>query len=148
MIPAAQAVAVGNHLDADYVVLTYVRKTVVGAGAGKPQVVTVATADGQGAELNVFSRRTLAVRCDFMIVRALDGEVVAEKTAEAEAEREMRYAVQVGDAKDLLLSKEQHRLLDRRRLAQADRSLEKDTAAALAKALGDAYYAELTRRLP
>jgi len=148
VLPAAQAVAVGNHLDSDYVVLTYVRKCVVGAGSAEPQTIQVATEDGQGAELQVFSRRTLVVGCAFQIVRVLDGEVVAEKTARAEAERKMRYAIQVGDAKDLLLTKEQHKLLDRRRLAQADRSLEKDTAVALAKALGVAMYEELRQRLP
>jgi tetratricopeptide (TPR) repeat protein len=148
VLPASQAVAVGHHVDADYVVLADVRGCVVGAGAEKPQIVKVATTDGRGAELRVFSRRTVTVDCDFRIVRVVDGAVVAEKSARADAENRLRYAVQVGDAKDLLLTEEQHRLLDGRRLAEVDRSLEKDTAAALAKALGVAYYEELRRRLP
>jgi len=147
VLSPAQAVAIGNHIDSDYVVLTYVRRSVVGAGPGEPVQVNVATRDGKGAVINVFSRRTLVVGCEFRIVRVLDGEVVADKTARAEAERKMRYAVQQGDARDLLLTEEQHRLLDRRRLAEADRSLEKDTAAALAEALGAAVYEEMLKQL-
>ena len=100
VISPAQAVAIGNHIDADYVVLTYVRRSVAGAGPGEPVQVNVATKDGKGAVINVFSRRTLVVGCEFRIVRVLDGEVVADKTARAEAERKMRYAVQQGDARD------------------------------------------------
>jgi hypothetical protein len=59
----------------------------------------------------------------------------------------MRYAVLKGEAKDLLLTEEQHRLLDRSRLDEADRGLIKDASAALAKAIGTTTYTELLKQL-
>jgi len=148
VITSQQAATVANHLDAAYVVLTYVRRSVVGGGGTEPVVEPVATKDGAGAEILVYSHRTLTIGCIVRIVRATDGEVVAEKTVRADAERKMRYAVKTGGAKDLLLTEKQHRMLDRRRLAEADRSLEKDATAALAKAIGIAVFDELLKQLP
>jgi len=142
-----QAVAVGTHLDADFVVLTYVRRSVVGGGTREPVVVAVATKDQKGAEILVYSRRTLVVDCVLRIVRVSDGEVVADKSVRAEAVRKMRYAVKRGDPKGLLLTEEQHRLLAPRRLEEADRRLERDTTDALAKALGVAVYDEMLKQL-
>jgi hypothetical protein len=146
-LSARQARAVGEVLRADFVVASSVRRVKWDAGE-TPVVRKVKTKDGPEAEILVYRRRSIVVVCAFFIVRVADGAVVAEGTVESDAVRDATHAVYDGDTGALLLTQQQHRWFDRRRLAEVDRAIEREAAEGGAKGLAEAAFQEIARRLP
>lgn len=142
-----QARTVGKLLGAHFTVVT----NVAGCAYDRkqaPRAHSVKTRDGPPAEILVYPRRTLAVQCVFRIVRVDDGQLIAEGTVSSKAERRLKHAVYDGDMRGLLLTREEHKWFDEHRRADADRELERETAAALADGVAGAIFEELLRHLP
>jgi len=142
-----QASAIGQMVAAEFAVVANLRECVLDRGE-KPKVHPVKTKDGPDAEILVYRRRTLAVRCVFRIVRVADGQLLGDGTISADVERKMRHAAYDGDRRALLLTQQEHRWFDRRRLADVDRELQREASRALADGLAAAVFEEVTRQLP
>jgi tetratricopeptide (TPR) repeat protein len=142
-----QAQAIGQMVGAEFAVVSNLRACRFDAGE-KPQVQAVKTQAGTTAEVLVYQRRSLVITCAFRIVRISDGSVVTEGTVTADAERRTRHAVYEGDMRALLLTQEQHRWFDARRLTEVDREIEREAAAGLAEGLAGAVFEQVLQRLP
>jgi hypothetical protein len=142
-----QARAVGTQLDADFAVVAYLTRCGYDR-RDKPASYTVATRDGTGAQILVYSQRVLEVTCMFRVVRVESGKVVAEGTMDTGAARRLRHATYGGDMRKLLLSQKEHAWFDKKRRANVDRELERETATQLSEALAGAVYTEVTKLLP
>jgi len=142
-----QAQATGQLVGAHFAVVANVRGCRYDPGE-RPQVQTVQTQAGTTAQILVYQHRALVVTCEFRIVDVADGRLVAEGTVTADAERRSRHAVYDGDTRGLLLTQEQHRLLDPRQLADVDREIEHEVAAGVAKGLAGAIFEQVLQRLP
>ncbi|MHC4937491.1 MAG: hypothetical protein ACYTHK_00805 [Planctomycetota bacterium] len=142
-----QVSAVGQMLGAEFAIMTEIAQ--VGIDRGEtPEKRPVKVKDGPDAEILLYRRRTLALRCNYHVVRVADSRLVADGTVSADVARKARHAVYDGDRSVLLLTQEEHRWFDRRRLAEVDRALEREAASILADGLAAAVYEEVTRRLP
>jgi hypothetical protein len=104
--------------------------------------------DGGQAEILLYGRRTLTVRCAYRVVNVHDGRVVAEGHIDTADGRRKRHAVYAGDRRELLLTTEEHAWFDPRRLREADREIEREIARALAAGLAEAVYGDVGRHLP
>jgi hypothetical protein len=142
-----QASAIGQMVAAEFAVVANLRECALDRGE-KPQVHPVKTKDGPDAEILVYQRRTLTVRCGFRIVRVADGQLLGDGTISADVERKVRHAAYDGDRRALLLTQQEHRWFDRRRMADVDRELQREASAALADGLAAAVFEEVTRHLP
>jgi tetratricopeptide (TPR) repeat protein len=114
----------------------------------QPEKRIVKRRDGGQAEILVYRKRTLFVRCAYRIVNVHDGRVVAEGHLDTSDGRRRRHAVYAGDSRELLLTAEEHGWFDRRRLRDADREIERAVARALAGGLAEAVYGDVIRHLP
>ena len=141
-----QARAVGKVLDADFVVALsinscqYDRKLT-------PVLREVATRDGKGATVRLYKKRVLNLSCAWRNVCVEDGRVQRSGEIKIEASRDLLHAVYDGDDSQLLLTREQHQWFDERRLAEADRALEREIAPNLAKHLAGNIYGNLEYNL-
>jgi len=114
----------------------------------KPAPHTVKRRDGGQAEILLYRRRTLTVRCAYRIVDAHEGRVVAEGHLDMTEGRPRRHAVYAGARRELLLTTDEHAWFDPRRLREADREIEREVARALAAGLAAAVYGDVVRHLP
>jgi len=146
-LSARQAQTVGQMVSADFAVVANVRRARFD-GRETPRVQVVKTRDGNTAEILVYDRRFFEATCEFTIVRVADGRVIADGTVTADAERRLRHAAYDGDTGALLLTQEQHRWLDPRRTAEADREILREAAAGLAEGLASAAIEKITDHLP
>lgn len=147
VLSGPRAATVAQRVDAGFVAVPFLVRCDYDTDE-KPGKHTVRRRDGGQAEILLFRRRTLAVRCAYLIVDVHTGKVVAEGHLDASEGRPRRHAVYAGDRRDLLLTAEEHAWFDPRRLREADREIEREIAGALASGLAAAVYGDVVRHLP
>ena len=143
-----RARTLGQGLRARYVVVVFVAACDYDRQE-QPAHHVVATRNGHRLEIKHYRKRSIAVRCEFRLVDAHDGNVVAEGRVAAVGERDHTHGVVYqGDADDLLLTREEHSWFDEHRLREVDREIEREIAQALARGVAEAVLNEVTQRLP
>ncbi|MEM8883021.1 MAG: hypothetical protein AAGD14_03040 [Planctomycetota bacterium] len=130
-----QAAVVGEQLGAQYVVVPWIARASIGVGKEGTKVA-VPTTDGGTAEIETFQRRDLVAFYRFRVVRVLDGQTaVTQDDVRIKAGTKVKSAIYGGDMTKLLLTQEQHRWFDGKRLAELDRKMTREVAHALAESL-------------
>ncbi len=142
-----RASTVAQSLEGDFAVVLSVVRCEFGAGGGG-ELRSVARANSEPAEVHFYRTRVLNVRCRFSIIDARSASVLVEGDVDAYATRKAPHAVYHGDEGTLLMTKEQHRWFDRRRLRDADRELERTAAKDLAAGIAQAVYDGILKNLP
>jgi len=147
VLSGPRAATVAQRVDAAFVAVPFLVRCDYDAEE-RPARQTVKRRDGGQAEILLYRKRTLAVRCAYRVVDVHTGQIVAEGHLDAIEGRPRRHAVYAGDRRELLLTSEQHAWFDPRRLREADREIERDVAGALAAGLAAAVYGDVIRHLP
>ena len=143
-----RAALLGEQLGAEFIAVAHIARCKHDAhGTATSHIAT--TRDGREAEILVYRRRSMDVRCVFRIVD-VTGQVVAEGRLDAQGSRKHTHAVHANGARagELLLTREEHDWFDAGRLQEVDREIERDIAHQLAKELAEAVLNEVTKRLP
>lgn len=147
VLSGPRAATVAQRVEAAFVAVPFLVRCDYDAEE-QPEKRVVKRRDGGQAEILVYRKRTLFVRCAYRVVNVHDGRVVAEGHLDTSEGRRRRHAVYAGDSRELLLTAEEHGWFDRRKLRDADREIEREVARALAAGLAEAVYGDVTRHLP
>lgn len=148
-LTTSAAAEVGRAVDADFVVLPQLTTLSWEETDVKEERRSVRTREGRDT---TFTIRSLTLRLtgevEYLVVDAASRRITLEHTASARVEQPLRYAVYLGDARTLTLSREQRALFNPDLVGDVEQKLLRELRPALAGEFTRRVFDQLLQRIP